>query len=342
MTYTPELLPYFHHTQLVMVDNDIDFLGNLSLQLEADLAYLLFDSTTKALDYINGRLRQGPSRQRFFNMVGDKSEQPARLVLDTDALAEEMYYNDRFSQISVVMVDYAMPRMNGIEFCERVQNPLIKKILFTGVATEAEAIDAFNRGVIDRYIRKNERQVYEHLNATIRELQHEHIRDIFALADDMFDLEMPALLRDPAIIRLMDELRQRLGYVEHYLMANPGGFVLIDADGYCWRLVISDEQDIEADVASLREADAPPECIEAVQKGDALLDPALRTQPVTVRRDALRHWSACLQRADRLDGDRTYRWTLFDGLRNGSGPARPVASYNRYLEWLDTVGYSMM
>ena len=47
---TIEVPPYFHPTQVVLIDDDIDFLGNLSLQLDADLAYLLFDSTRKALD----------------------------------------------------------------------------------------------------------------------------------------------------------------------------------------------------------------------------------------------------------------------------------------------------
>ena len=342
MTAT-ELVPYFHPTQIVLVDDDIDFLGNLTLQLEADLAYLLFDSTAKALTYVNDGQPQDGTRQRFFRIAGSEprsisvaeANAPARVTLDTDAIRREMLFTNRFSRISVVMVDYAMPQMNGLEFCERIDNPYIKKILFTGVATEADAVDAFNRGVIDRYIRKSEHQVYEHLNRTIRELQHAHIRDTFAAAGEVFEVESPSFLEDPAVASLMATLAAGHGFVEHYLCANPPGFILIDGDGRMRRLVLYDGAERARQMNAARRAGAPAACLEALAEGRVVFDPA-------AGEDRFERWARDTSAAERLEGRELYAWSLFHHVPELDASGGPTATYNRYLEWLDTVGYALM
>lgn len=340
---TTELVPYFHPTQIVLVDDDIDFLGNLSLQLEADLAYLLFDSTHKALSYINDRHAQEAPRQRFFRIAddvrppvaGDGDTPRPRVTLDTDALLREMHFTNRFSRISVAMVDYAMPQMNGLEFCRRIENPYIKKILFTGVATEADAVDAFNQGVIDRYIRKSEHQVYDNLNRTIRELQYAHIRDAFVAAGEVFDVDKPSLLSDPAIASLVQTLLAEHGFVEYYLCANPWGFLMVDGDGRLHRLVLHTRTNLKQEAQRARFAGAPKDCVDALAKARIVLDPAIKG-------DQYGHWSRHVRAPERINGQQEYFWALFEANLEQGETGPPASTYNRYLEWLDTVGYSMM
>ncbi|GAB3675250.1 response regulator [Salinisphaera aquimarina] len=335
-----ELAPYFHPTQIVLVDDDIDFLGNLSLQLEADLPYLLFDSTHKALSYINDRKADHRSRQRFFR-VSEGPGDERQVVIDTESIVREMHFSNRFSQISVAMVDYAMPQMNGLEFCRRIENPHIKKILFTGVATESDAVEAFNTGVIDRFIRKSERHVYDHLNSTIRELQQAHIRDTFAAASDVLDVAAPALLADPEIIALMDDLRTRYRIVEYYLVSEPTGFLLVDGEGHLYRLVLSSPADREFQVKRAKAANAPSDCLKILARGEALLDPAV-LDAAAARSDILRHWPRYARGAVALKSDPSCRWAVFDQRDVEGAPAAPQSTFSRYLEWLDTVGYSLM
>ncbi|WP_353109532.1 response regulator [Salinisphaera dokdonensis] len=341
------MAPYFHPTQIVLVDDDIDFLGNLSLQLEADLPYLLFDSTHKALGYINDRESEAPSRQRFFRfdnggsaLSGGGGER--KVSLDTDAITREMYFTNRFSQISIAMVDYAMPQMNGLEFCRQIRNPHIKKILFTGVATEVEAVEAFNKGVIDRFIRKSERNVYEQLNQTIRELQHAHILDTFSAATDVFDVRVPDLLRDPAVETLLKNLRARYDFVEYYMTDDPAGFLLVDGDGELYRLVLVDADQQQRLIEQVEASGAPQECLKLLSTGDNLLDPAMLNGAQNVTSDPYRQWKSHIRVATRLEGKRSYRWAVFEAGLPDSDVTAPNSTFNRYLEWLDTVGYSLM
>jgi len=338
------LLPYFHPTQVVLVDNDIDFLGNLSLQLDADLAYLLFDSTEKALHYINERETHTPNTRRF--LMPEADEHAGRASggvpqLDAGAIAQEMFHANRFAQISVAMVDYAMPQMNGLELCRRIRNPSVKKILFTGVATESDAIEAFNSGLIDHYIRKSEHRVYEAVNRRIRELQRAHIRGFFDSAAEVFRFGAPPFLSDHGVISLMEELRRRLSYVEYYLAAAPDGFWLVDADARVWRLVLSDAACRAAQAAFLDTHGAQDAVREQVMNGDQILDPCVMLAGGTPS-DAQGQWVNRLRPAARLDGSSAYRWALFEAEAPDHGEERSVFSYNRYVDWIDTQAFSMM
>lgn len=341
-----ELLPYFHPTQIILVDDDIDFLGNLSLQLDADLAYLLFDSTEKALDFVNDRKKNRPSRLRFFDLAQDQnlaeaSDPPITVRIDADAVMNEMYHADRFSQLSVVMVDYAMPRLNGIELCRRIEDPNIKKILFTGVATETQAVEAFNQGIIDHYIRKSEHRVYDKLNATIRSLQHQHIQTMFDAAGEVFDIGLPPILSNPPVRALMHKLAARYRYVEYYLAARPAGFMLIDADGHVHRLVLADADTVAEQRRLASDFAAPQACIDALSQGEAVMNPVMLNDDTTTAQ-AFSDWPSHSLPAAPLAGDRRYHWAVFEHPSARPADQPPVATLNNYLDWVDTVGYSLM
>ncbi|WP_198025011.1 response regulator [Salinisphaera hydrothermalis] len=324
----------------MLIDDDIDFLGNLSLQLDADLGYLLFDSTHKALSYLNGRQSNGVARGRFFSGLtnGHRELEPDRrepIELDVDALQREMHSSDRFSQISVALVDYAMPQMNGLEFCQQIQDPHVKKILFTGVATESVAVDAFNRGIIDQYIRKHEHAVYDTLNQAIRAFQREYIRDVFVSAADVFPINVPDILKEPAVGQLLERLRADRGLVEYYLANDPSGFVFADADGHTKRLVIQNRDERAREVQRARDAGAPASIVDGLAAGAIMLDPG----------SAVYHelnWSVhTAPAAELVDSTDSLRWSLFETPATQAG-MQPRPSYNEFLEWLDTVGYSLM
>jgi CheY-like chemotaxis protein len=341
-----EILPYFHPTQVVLVDNDVNFLGNLSLQLDADLAYLLFDSTEKALHYINDRENRVPSASRFFRPIAQAGQPVERgpsaaMQLDFDAIAQEMFFSNRFSRISVAMVDYAMPQMNGLELCRRIRDPSIKKILFTGVATETDAIEAFNNGVIDHYIRKSEHRVYETVNRRIRELQIEHIREFFDNASGMFRVTTPAFLADRGVIELVEELRQEFAYVEHYLVEDPDGLLLIAANARIKRLVLADVNCSIRQSEWMAAAGAPESLSEQVLAGDLILDPsAVSNQERSGGVQS--QWLSHLRPGNRLPGSSAYRWALFDVQEIPNVSGRAVSSFNQYLDWIDRQGFSMM
>ena len=343
---TIEIAPYFHPTQIVLIDDDVNFLGNLSLQLDADLAYLLFDSTRKALDYLNQRQCSTIVRDRFFRETQpnrQKNGAPGNsrdlLEIDIEAISQEMYSSDRFSQISVVLVDYAMPQMDGLRFCQSITDPHVKKILFTGVATESLAVDAFNEGLIDQYIRKHEHAVYDRLNRAIRQFQRDYILDLFMAAADVLPLAVPDVLSDPAIAELIEELRKHSDLVEYYVACDPDGFFFATSEGRLKRVVIRTKSDLAMLGARLAKTGMTKDLARRVAAAELIPNPYVDKSPATTGVEQYR--TDVAEAMPMLDGANDFRWALFDVTINDE-PASLKPSYSEFLEWLDTVGYSMM
>jgi len=340
---TTSVFPYYHPTTVVFVDDNIDFLSNLSLQLEADLAYRLFESPRKALRHLNNAASAEPLSKRFFASHGEWEGAALNnplIRLDMAAIEREMNNTSRFSETSVVLVDYAMPGMDGLTFCRQIENPYVKKILFTGVADETVAVKAFNDGLIDRFVLKNERDVYEQINQAIGELQRSYIRDCCLPITHVLSLRSPGYLSDEAFVRLFQQLRREHGFVEYYLSVEPSGFLLLDADAAMSRLVVLTEDELRTHYQIAQDQGAPPELLAALERGDTV--PYFGHMPDSYYRPEFTHWRECLYPAGEVHGRQSYFWALVPESGADAEARSRRASYNAYLDWLDTTGYALI
>lgn len=340
---TNSVFPYYHPTTVVFVDDNIDFLSNLSLQLEADLAYRLFESPRKALRHLNNAASAEPLSKRFFSSLSewDDASSPDPLIrLDMTAIEREMHNTSRFGETSVVLVDYAMPDMDGLSFCRQITNPYVKKILFTGVADETVAVSAFNDGLIDRFVLKSERDVYEQINHAISELQRSYIRDCCLPISHVLSLRSPGFLKDEAFTRLFQQLRREHRFVEYYMTVEPSGFLLLDADAAMSRLVVLTEEELHAHYQIAQDQGAPAELLAALERGDTV--PYFGHLPDSYYRPEFTHWRECLYPAGVVHGRETYYWALVPDVALNGDHKNRRASYNAYLDWLDTTGYALI
>ncbi len=74
--------------------------------------------------------------------------------LDIPAIHREIYNSKRFLENTVLVIDYAMPVMHGMEVCKELSHLPIKKLMLTGEADDKLAVQAFNQKLINKFIRK--------------------------------------------------------------------------------------------------------------------------------------------------------------------------------------------
>ena len=212
--------PFYFPTQVVMVDDDPDFLDGISLMFDKNLSYRLFHSASEALDYVNKSHQQVSLLERCYsNYKTGPQESDSLSHVDIGKLHIEIFNSARFQTSATVVVDYSMPEMNGLEFLMELKNPFIKKILLAGQADTELAIKAFNKQLIDQYIDKHDPRLKQILNSTISVFSDQYFRSSFKLiTDPIIANNHDAFLADARFQKYFSAIRLKTDCVEYYMI----------------------------------------------------------------------------------------------------------------------------
>ena len=256
---TLALAPYFHPTTIVFVDDNDGFLRSLDLELPGHCAYKVFTDPTAALAFLNEPSTSPTLMDRCFSV--DRLKRSAGnyldIYLDLDLIEEEIKNPLRFARNSVVMIDYSMPLMNGLEFCADLTDPYIQKAMLTGVADERVAVQAFNAQLIDRFIPKNTHHSVSDILAFAEEMQQAYFVQHTARLINTLSIDPPGFLTDVEAARTINRLMSREGVVEYYLVASPPGFLMLRSDGSSLMCTAYDAEQYNRAVAAAEEAGIP-------------------------------------------------------------------------------------
>ncbi|MDH4274038.1 MAG: response regulator [Gammaproteobacteria bacterium] len=226
--------PIYFPTKVAIVDDDIDYLSHLGLLLDDRLTYDLFTSPSEALYKIRSREsgNQSLAASCFHSLAQVESAKTAGWSIDLRRIHGLVHNAQRFSHFTVLIVDYAMPEMNGIELCRRLAGVPIKKILLTGKADSAVAVEAFNQGLIDQYIRKEDVNIASVLNQVVQRMIDRFFAEACVVPNPALSAEAPYLF-DQIFIDWFANIRAQQNVVEYYLWGWHllGGYVMVTENG---------------------------------------------------------------------------------------------------------------
>ncbi len=271
MEYTfPVCHLFYYPTQVMLVDDDPNFLDAVSLLLPRTLSYRQFQSPRQALDHINSAQQHASLIRRVYSSYKTGPFDSDTLThIEINELYKEIYNPERFSTPSVVVVDYSMPSMNGLEFCASLTNPFVKRILLTGQADTEIAVQAFNDGLIDQFISKKDHDLETKLNRSIAALQQQFFSRSFKLiTDPVIANSQCRFINNAEFIAYFNALRQSRKIVEYYLIDEPySGFLLLDAKGRVSVLLIMPQLRLAEHLALCNKWGVPQGLSDALQQG---------------------------------------------------------------------------
>lgn len=328
---------YYYPTTTAFVDDSKTFLTNFSLQLQPDLAFKLFDTSKKALDYISNAHNSSYVSERSVDTFQENSGNPITnhtITLNLSSIQQEIYNSKRFSEVAVVAVDYNMPIIDGLEFCRKLTSNPIKKILLTGKGDEKIAVAAFNEGIINSYIQKNETQVIEHVNEQVLKLQIKYFQAITEKISSIITGESPSFIRDPLFCKFFYDLCKTYNIVEYYLLEVTGSFLMLDADANPSILVVKRYTDLNVHYEFAKDNEAPKTILQAIRNGEKI--------PFTWQADdyfaslKAEDWEKQLFPAKQMEGRETYYYSFIKNPQNSPLDKNRIYSYNQYLAELQT------
>jgi len=328
--------PFYFPTTVAIVDDSPDFLANLSLNLDPMLAFRVFNSPSATLAALNSEHASAPGPERFFSVYQQREEHSFDhhvIDLNMSRIHREVFNEKRFERYSVVVVDYDMPEIDGLEFCRRLEHLPMRKVLLTGKANEKLAVQAFNEGIINRFIPKQDPGAMTLLQGTIREMQEDYFQDIGRLMEGALNIGPLHFLRDPFFTELFRKICAELKIVEFYLCSSPDGIVLLDGDGVVTLLLVCSDETMRMHYEVAFDNAAPVELLDKLIKG-TIVPYFWRSRGLYSRQYF--DWPSYVHPAQECNGLQRYRYALVQENRGLMIPA--VFSYHDYLKRLDETG----
>lgn len=233
-------------------------MSGLALVMPFHMSSVAFFDPLDALEYVN-RPQELPSlADRCFSAQNNSTGQLFRF--DTSLIEQEINIVRRFNRLSVVIVDYSMPAIDGMEFCQRINDPHVGKVLLTGVADEKMAVEAFNAGIIDRFISKSHPVASEQISEYALDMQNAYFRKQTTQMQRTLSLAGPVFLDDGDVAHWVRRQMLRRNFCEHYMVSNPPGLLLLTPTGELSQLVILSERECDQQ-ANYAQAQGAPEAL---------------------------------------------------------------------------------
>lgn len=325
---------YFPSTVL-FIDNSHDFLLNFVLQLDETIAYRMFDNSKQALQYIHNKHRELDSLTHLrLDEYTEAKNCPVTnhtINLDLTAIHAEVYNSQRFSEISVVVVDYAGSILDGLEFCSHIENINLKIILLTDNENEKLALAAFHQGLIHQYVNKAEADASELITQSICTLQLQYFQEMSDMIIRMLPVKPPSCLTDEIFIQFFNKLKKEQGIIEYYMVDSSGSFFMLDDDANPSFLIVKQQNDMRIYLDLAREHEANPEILNALEKGEKIPGFWQTKLPGFHWID----WSQTLVPAKQIMSEEIYFYAWLKGNVLFDICPHKIVSYHQYLEQLD-------
>lgn len=173
-------------TTLLVLDDNQNLLDNIELTFNDKYKCICTSDPIKAHDILNKNRGWTKSllEKGIYRVYPPEDTSVFSLSVDVLLLKKQIYNPDRFKYTAIAIVDYDMPRKNGLEFIQELNDPQIKVIMLTGKATPDTVIKAFNDKKIHRYVSKGDTDSLQKVSQYVNELQVDFFCDFSAFILD--------------------------------------------------------------------------------------------------------------------------------------------------------------
>ena len=308
----------FYPTTVLLVDDDALQSELLAMQLESHGACKVFESGESALNFLKDY--KSPSLMKKYMLIDEDDGALGRSIKINIAGIQETAFNmNRFEEITVGVIDYHMPIMNGIQLCKTIRGkyPKIKLIMLTAEADNELAVKAHNEKIIDLFVRKDLKNSPDTLLAMIYNLQLDYFRDQSSVLFESFlnsSEGYPECLNDPIFADFFFKALKDRQIIEFFIINSFGDFLLLDKNSNKSWLMIRTEQSLRLSY----------EIAEYAAEDNQ--DDVLRSMAINIERGNIapffenelisdippEHWASYLQSLTTIQGNKLYYYAFID------------------------------
>lgn len=303
------LLSCYFPTTVVIIDDDENFVETVRNLIQTDLVRVeTFTDPRKALDYINNESAVNSLNYSRLTREGeDDTSDWHTVMLNINELHSEIYSFDRFRHISTVLVDYCMPEINGVQFCAEIVDPNIQKILLTGYGDGKIAIEAFNNGYINQFVKKDYSDFTEETQGCLQKSLYRYFKGYTDYVSHYLAIQGNDFLKDPVFVNFFNSTCLSKQYIEYYMLDRFGSYLLLEKSGRAVLLSVLSEEEMQRIVeVGMDSGEAEERVLSLLQSREYML--------VSHNKEGMlppiKNWENYLQPARKLMGQKTYYFSV--------------------------------
>lgn len=328
----------FYPTKIIAIDDQQSYLNRISLEIGKNIDIDCFVEAREAVDF----LKQQPQHNFLSNLfsslkdrenIGDLENdyiERAYAAINVFDIHKIIYNPDRFKQIIVVIVDYAMPGMDGLQVSEALKSIPFKIIMLTGKAPPEVVIKAFNKGFIHRYVSKDSSDFKKELEDAIFDLQKIYFQEISEPIIRSLAISPTSCLGDTKFSEFFNDFCRKEKVVEYYLMNEAGSYLLLDAQGNPSILAVKTERDMHEYAEMARDYDAPQKITNNLKSREKLLFLLNESDQYDV---SVEDWGDYSYPATQLKGDKgIHYYSYIKNVDKYAIDKNKIVSYQSFLE----------
>lgn len=329
-----KIAAYYYPTTVILVDDNKRFLSTVCFDLEEDVAYRLFDKPEEALRYLKQEYKLTPLIDQVLSASNESNIHLGihhDISLNITAIHQAIFNAYRYSEIAVILVDYNMPQINGLDFCKQLAELPIKKILITAAADERIAVKAFNQGIINKFILKSDPDFAATINSSIVELQHNYFQDLSEGIIKALLVDKNCVLNKSSFADFFRDFCAQQHITEFYLYDPSGSYLLLDSLGNPSWLVVKTAVDLDDYYDFANDSDASATVLEQLKTGKMIpFFPKARD----LEKVHGKEWENYLYPAKRLKADTTFFYAHIQNKPEFLPNYQKITSYTNYLNRL--------
>lgn len=158
--------------------------------------------------------------------------------------------------------------MDGLTLAKKLADKPFKKILLTGQGGDALAVSAFNQGLIDYYIHKDDLDLQNKLRETLWQLQQQYFIDMSKKTIDLLRKNTP-IFADESVVNFFHDKLNTVGMKEYYLLDLHGSYFLKDNQQEDKHLLLHSDSYIDMIAAHAQGDNAIPRVVQHIQEKTA-------------------------------------------------------------------------
>jgi len=254
--------------RIVYVDDDGAFLDALRKTMPKHSSREFRDSPRLTLEAIRGETPYWRAIELLLANAHEARDTPGGEA----SLYVKRYFQDwrRFHLTGVLIVDYTMPGMTGIDLVRELDDCPSRRVLLTGVADAEVAVRAFNQGLIQKFIPKSTPNLNREITNCADEMHRSVCEHLGHLMRGTLTGKQVELLHERSVVQGLERKIEEMGWIEYVVVGQPFGILGLSHDGPLQWLQLETEQSLSDHAESLADYKYEASDVKAVRDCTAL------------------------------------------------------------------------